>query len=72
MYTIKKKRAVDPNAPPRPTLLGHDKEMRGFKTRFDTIEQDSSSSREEIARLKRKVNRLEQQLEAVTNLLRRR
>ena len=28
MYKTKKKRAVDPNAPPRPTLLGHEKVLK--------------------------------------------
>ena len=38
MYGAKKKRAVDPNAPPRPTLLGHEKVIKDAK---NVIEQQA-------------------------------
>jgi TolA-binding protein len=35
----KKKRPVDPNAPPRPNLMSHDKVIRDQKTQLGTMEQ---------------------------------
>lgn len=53
MYlTKKRKRDVDPNAPPRPTLLGHEKVIKDTKT---VIEQQYEIIRE----LQMKVSRLE-------------
>ena len=35
----KKKRPVDPNAPPRPNLMSHDKVIRDQKAQMATMEQ---------------------------------
>lgn len=35
----KKKRPVDPNAPPRPNLMSHDKVIRDQKAQIGTLEQ---------------------------------
>jgi TolA-binding protein len=35
----KKKRPVDPNAPPRPNLMSHDKVIRDQKAQIGTMEQ---------------------------------
>jgi hypothetical protein len=41
MYqTKKKKREVDPDAPPRPTLLGHEKEMKTWREQFEKLAQN--------------------------------
>jgi hypothetical protein len=37
LMRAKKTRAVDPLAPPRPTLLGHDKQMRQDRSKFDDL-----------------------------------
>ena len=52
MYKTKKKRAVDPNAPPRPNLLSHDKVIRDQKAMLDIMER-------QIAILKSRVESLE-------------
>jgi uncharacterized coiled-coil protein SlyX len=52
MYKIKKKRPVDPNAPPRPNLMSHDKVIRDQKV---TIDQQQ----EQIQSLKRRLDALE-------------
>jgi TolA-binding protein len=52
----KKKRAVDPNAPPRPTLLGHEKVIKDAKT---VIEQQG----QQIARLIARVEELERKIQ---------
>ena len=36
----KKKRPVDPNAPPRPNLMSHDKTIRETKTTIEQLQQD--------------------------------
>ena len=72
MYTAKKKkREVDPNAPPRPTLLGHEKEMKTWREQFGTLAQQNTEQAITIAHLRRKVNRLESQIEAIASNLRR-
>lgn len=52
----KKKRAVDPNAPPRPTLLGHEKVIKDVNSAIKKLESD--------------VLVLRQRLEDTENLLR--
>jgi hypothetical protein len=55
----KKKRAVDPNAPPRPNLLTHDKQIRDMDV----------AHRGEIAELRKHVFDLERKLARQTNYL---
>jgi hypothetical protein len=55
MYKAKKKRAVDPNAPPRPSLLGHEKVIKDAKS---VIEQQG----QDLARLRSRVEELERKL----------
>ena len=62
MYRTKKKRAVDPNAPPRPNLLSHDKVIRDQKT---TIEQMANT----IHELTQRVEDVERKLRRQTDYL---
>ena len=55
MYRLKKKREVDPNAPPRPNLLSHEKVLKDVKVSNDQRDQ-------EIVTLKRRVEELERKL----------
>jgi hypothetical protein len=55
----KKKRAVDPNAPPRPNLMSHDKKIRDLEQSYQG----------QLAELNHKVNDLERKLRAQTNYL---
>ena len=55
MYKTKVKRAVDPNAPPRPNLLSHEKTLKDTKSIIEQQAQD-------IAYLKRRVTDLESKL----------
>ena len=55
MYKVKKKKEVDPNAPPRPNLLNHEKRLK------DTTNTVQSQS-EQLAYLQRKVMDLESKL----------
>lgn len=58
----KKKRPVDPNAPPRPNLMSHDKTIRDTK---QTIEQQQ----QEILLLKRRLEDLESKFVRQTQYL---
>lgn len=62
MYQTKVKRPADPNAPPRPNLLSHEKVLKDTKS---TIEQQAS----DIAYLKRRVTELESKLTNQTSYL---
>ena len=62
MYQTKAKRAVDPNAPPRPNLLSHEKTLKDTKS---TIERQSN----EIDYLKKRVTDLENKLSNQTSYL---
>lgn len=55
----KVKRPVDPNAPPRPTLLGHDKQIRDM----------SAAHERELAELRTRMHNLERKLRHQTNYL---
>ncbi len=72
MFKTKKKRAVDPNAPPRPTLLGHEKELKTWREEFAKLANQNTEQAMTISRLQRKVNRLETQIESITGYLNRR
>jgi predicted RNase H-like nuclease (RuvC/YqgF family) len=62
MYRVKKKRAVDPNAPPRPNLLNHEKRLKEATL---TVEQQAQI----IQDLKRRVESLESKLSNQTSYL---
>ena len=72
MYKQKKKKVIDPNAPPRPTLLGHEKEMKEFRGKFSEFGGSLHNQNQEIQELRRKINRLQMQMDAVVSLLNRR
>jgi predicted RNase H-like nuclease (RuvC/YqgF family) len=55
MYRQKKKREVDPNAPPRPNLLSHDKVIRDQKLTIEQLTQN-------VHNLSRKVEEMERKL----------
>lgn len=55
MYRVKKKRAVDPNAPPRPNLLNHEKRLKEAAT---TVEQIQAQNQD----LERRLSQLESKL----------
>jgi len=72
MYQIKKKKSVDPNAPPRPTLLGHEKEMKTWRQQFGQLAQQNTEQAITINALERKVNRLQSQIDALISHYNRR
>jgi hypothetical protein len=72
MYSLpKKKKEVDPNAPPRPTLLGHEKEMKGWREQFGKLATTNTEQAIELAFLKRKMNRMQGQIDALISYTKR-
>lgn len=72
MYLAKKKkREVDPNAPPRPSLLGHEKEMKNWRAQFANLAEKEMRQEVYIKSLERKVNRLESRVDAMTSIVNR-
>jgi predicted RNase H-like nuclease (RuvC/YqgF family) len=51
----KKKRAVDPNAPPRPNLMTHEVKLRSAQETIDTQAQQLQTLQQRIERLERKL-----------------
>jgi len=52
----KKKRAVDPNAPPRPNLMTHEVKLKEQKQDFQTLVNIVQQQEEKIRRLESKLN----------------
>lgn len=73
MYTQpKKKKLVDPNAPPRPTLLGHEKEMKTWREQFGKLATTNTEQAIELAFLKRKMSRMQGQIDALVSYTKKR
>ena len=71
MFKQKKKRAVDPNAPPRPNLLSHDKTIREGQAAFSNLENRVRSQQEEIAKLKSDYANMQQSISQLLVYLRK-
>lgn len=54
MYKVKKKRAVDPNAPPRPNLLSHEKVLKDTKVTLEQLQQENQQLRHRLETLESK------------------
>lgn len=54
MYKVKKKRPVDPNAPPRPNLMSHDKTIRETNAKLAEMERTVHFLRQRVEDLERK------------------
>ena len=62
MYKPKKKKVVDPNAPPRPNLLNHEKRLKDATLTLEQVQQENQD-------LKRRLEALESKLLNQTNYL---
>lgn len=69
MFKQKKKREVDPNAPPRPNLMSHDKTIRESKVEFDRLRDLVDRQADEIAALKNKYNNMQSSVDRILNYL---
>lgn len=70
-FKQKKKRPVDPNAPPRPNLLSHEKRMKESQIEFDELCRKVESQYKELESLRVKHNRLAALVEQMAGTLRR-
>ncbi len=70
-FKPKKKRAVDPNAPPRPNLLSQDKKLREQTEAVSRLVQIVQRQQEEIDRLKNEYRNMQASIEQLINALRR-
>jgi hypothetical protein len=68
-FKQKKKRAVDPNAPPRPNLLSQDKTIRENKIEFDKLKDLVNHQADEIAALKNKYNNMQSGVDRISAYL---
>ena len=55
MYRAKKKRAVDPNAPPRPNLLNHEKRLKDATVTLEQVQQENHDLRRRLDALESKL-----------------
>ena len=65
----KKKKVVDPNAPPRPTLLGHEKTIKGINHNIEDQSLKIQHQQEEISKLKSRIANLEHVVETMRHYL---
>ena len=69
MFKQKKKREVDPNAPPRPNLMSHDKTIRESRVEFDRLRDLVNHQADEIAALKNKYNNMQSSVDRILSYL---
>jgi septal ring factor EnvC (AmiA/AmiB activator) len=70
MYKEKKKRVRDPNLPPPPNLMSHDKTIRGMQANLETTQLSTQQQQNQIEQLKREVRQANYRIELLTNQLR--
>jgi hypothetical protein len=69
-FKQKKKRAVNPDAPPRPNLLSQDKKLRETTEAFGKLYDMVAKQQDTIADLQSKYNRMQQSMEQLINYVR--
>jgi hypothetical protein len=72
LLRTKRKRPVDPDAPPRPTLLGQVKELRMTKEEQEKVALEVTVLRHRLEYVEAKNKRLESQLRDLENYVRSR
>ena len=71
LMKAKKKRPVDPNAPPRPNLMSHDKVIRGQKATIDQLQYQLMQLAQEVEAMKTKLTYQTQYLAQLHSQLKR-
>lgn len=70
-FKPKKKRAVDPNAPPRPNLMSHDKKLREQTEAVERLLRVVERQQDQIENLQTKYTQLQQSVDQILNYLRK-
>jgi len=65
----KKKRTVDPNAPPRPNLMTHDVKIRDQQSVISSMQQEIFTLKDTVRSLQNKLNNQTVYLQAVHSKL---
>ena len=60
---------MDPNAPPRPNLMSHDKTIRESKVEFDRLRDLVNRQADEIASLKNKYQSMQTSVDKILTYL---
>jgi len=68
-FKAKKKRAVDPNAPPRPTLLGHEKTIKDMSSKNKYLEDEVRRLSKDVDNMRSKMVQFQQYLDQVHVIL---
>ena len=55
MYRTKKKKAVDPNAPPRPNLLNHEKRLKDATVTLEQVQHENQQLKRRMEELESKI-----------------
>lgn len=55
MYRTKKKKVVDPNAPPRPNLLNHEKRLKDATVTLEQVQQENQQLKRRMEDLESKI-----------------
>jgi hypothetical protein len=69
MYKVKKKRAVDPNAPPRPNLMTHEVKLRTAQQVIQQLEEQLRATTLRVEALERKLQNQTAYLQGVHDSL---
>lgn len=70
-FKPRKKRAVDPNAPPRPNLLSHDKKLREQTEAVSRLLQIVERQQQEIEGLRSKYQQMQSSIDQIVSYLRK-
>ncbi len=70
-FKAKKKRAVDPNAPPRPNLLSQDKKLREQTEAVERLLRIVERQQDELENLRSKYQQMQQSVDQILNYLRK-
>lgn len=69
MYKFKKKRPVDPNAPPRPNLMTHEVKLRTAQQTIEAMEQQVRVMTARVESLEAKLRNQTDYLQALHNTI---
>lgn len=70
-FKQKKKRAVDPNAPPRPNLMSHEKRMKESAIEFDQLARQVENQANELSALRTKFSNMQTSIDMLINYVRK-
>jgi hypothetical protein len=70
-FKKKKKRAINPDAPPRPNLLSQDKKLRETTEAFAKLHDLVARQQAVLDELQSKYNRMQQSVDQILNYLRK-